>query len=354
LNEIKYSIIVLTFNSEESIEKCVNSIVNQKNFLSYELIIIDNGSTDSTVLILHRLNIKVIQTGRNLGYGGGMNIGAKYAKGKYLIFVNPDIIFPRETLSNLNQLNLDRKTLGCPIILFADKGSDYINALGVQIHPTGISWASHHNEQLGNFLKQEVEFEPFAPSGACFIIERNLFIHLKGFNSQFFMYMEEVEFAWKARLRKIKVKILPDILVFHKYEKKSRLPSYQTKIQLLDRNRLYTLLMNYEKRTLLRLLPLLIILEISMIISFIVQGNLKTKVLVYSELIRSRDLIRKDRQIVQNMREVSDNTILNEMEVNEVPKYMGNEKLFALFFKISRFLIFKLVPEIHPKNKDYH
>lgn len=99
------SVIVLTYNNLEMNKQCINSILKKTAYANYELIIIDNQSTDGTVEYLKELNqwnlsnIKVIFNNKNSGFAGGNNIGIKEAKGDYILLLNNDTVVTRGWLT---------------------------------------------------------------------------------------------------------------------------------------------------------------------------------------------------------------------------------------------------------------
>ncbi|OQX56443.1 MAG: hypothetical protein B5M53_01435 [Candidatus Cloacimonas sp. 4484_209] len=88
---IDISIIIVTYNSGEDIENCLNSVLNEKS-PTYEIIVIDNASTDNTKEVLKKYEkvLTVVYATYNLGYSRANNIGFRYAKGKYIFLLNPD------------------------------------------------------------------------------------------------------------------------------------------------------------------------------------------------------------------------------------------------------------------------
>ena len=87
-SNIKYSIIVPNYNKANYIEDCINSILNQTH-KNYEIIVIDDGSTDSSVEVINKFNISPLKTNR-LQAGGARNLGLRYATGDYIIFLDSD------------------------------------------------------------------------------------------------------------------------------------------------------------------------------------------------------------------------------------------------------------------------
>ncbi len=101
------SVIVLTYNNETMNRQCIDSILNQTAYASYELIIVDNHSTDSTVDYLEELQrqklprVTVILNEENLGFAGGNNCGIRCAKGDYILLLNNDTVVTRGWLTQM-------------------------------------------------------------------------------------------------------------------------------------------------------------------------------------------------------------------------------------------------------------
>lgn len=103
----KISIVVLTYNNEEMNRKCIDSILNSTAYGNFELIIVDNNSTDSTIEFLLELrkenldNVKIIFNKDNIGFAGGNNVGIRASNGEYIVLLNSDTIVSRGWLTNL-------------------------------------------------------------------------------------------------------------------------------------------------------------------------------------------------------------------------------------------------------------
>ena len=101
---IKFSYVIVTYNVEDLIVNCINSILKHEN--NIEIIIIDNNSTDNTIKIIKELNnnnVKLIASPINLGFSKANNIGLRESIGEYVIFLNPDTILI-EPITNYIQL----------------------------------------------------------------------------------------------------------------------------------------------------------------------------------------------------------------------------------------------------------
>ena len=92
------SIIIPHYNGKELLYNCINSIYQNIQIENFEIIVVDNGSTDDSVQNIKQLfsDIVIITNETNVGYSGGCNIGAQNAKGKYLLFLNNDTEHSKE------------------------------------------------------------------------------------------------------------------------------------------------------------------------------------------------------------------------------------------------------------------
>src|SRR3989344_5380571 len=92
INKFKVSIIIVFHNGIGSLLRNLESVRENKSRVSYEVIVVDNGSSGRVKKILKKKYkwVKYIKSPRNIGYSGGNNFGAKYANGEYLLILNPD------------------------------------------------------------------------------------------------------------------------------------------------------------------------------------------------------------------------------------------------------------------------
>ena len=104
VNKITISVIVPFYNSEKHLSKCILSIIEQDNKSKFEIIMVDDGSTDHSLDIIKNFdnnNIKVFSLPENCGPAAARNLGLKKAKGDYVFFVDADDRIEKNTLSLL-------------------------------------------------------------------------------------------------------------------------------------------------------------------------------------------------------------------------------------------------------------
>jgi GT2 family glycosyltransferase len=226
------SVLVLGMNSLQHLGKCISSMLSQEG-TSFEVIYIDNASSDGSSDFVRKNfpKVKVAQNTANSGYTGGNNFGAKNASGKYLLIVNPDTIAQKGWLSSLYHFLKEKEKSGedaiaCSKVVLA-QNPQTVNSLGVFVSCLGFSGS------IGDGQMQEKFTEPlavFAPSGCSFMIRKELFLSMGGFDESLFMYGEDADLGWRAGNRGIKSYCVPSSVIWHNYSKfKGRpMPYYQT------------------------------------------------------------------------------------------------------------------------------
>ena len=97
------SIIIPHYNGEDLLYNCIDSIYKNISIKEFELIVVDNASTDDSINRIKSSfeSVKIISSNSNLGYSGGCNLGATHASGKYLLFLNNDTEHSSEWIEKL-------------------------------------------------------------------------------------------------------------------------------------------------------------------------------------------------------------------------------------------------------------
>ena len=86
------SIVILNYKTKGLVKQCIRNVMVSTSGLEYEIIVVDNGSNDGIEEMMKEIfsDIKFIQTGKNLGFAAGTNVGIRQAQGKYIMLLNPD------------------------------------------------------------------------------------------------------------------------------------------------------------------------------------------------------------------------------------------------------------------------
>jgi GT2 family glycosyltransferase len=204
----------------------------------------------------HFPNVPLLTSSVNGGFGWGNNRAADIAGGKYLVFINPDTVVEHGWFEQLIAVLEGDPQVGMvtPKILLL-RNPDQINSCGNDIHISGLTLCRGLKHQCQAFSQME---DVIAVSGAAFAMRKDLFQAVGGFDEQFFMYMEDADLSWRVRLAGFRIVHVPDSIIWHDYH----LNFGPLKTYLQERNRYLMLLKNLHWRTLIALLPILILAEV--------------------------------------------------------------------------------------------
>ncbi|GIH21242.1 glycosyltransferase family 2 protein [Rugosimonospora africana] len=299
--EPSVSAVVLAWKEEPWLTRCIEALLASTG-VAIEVVIVDNGAEGSSVQTLEKFadhpSVKLVRPGRNLGFAGGSNLGARSATGDYIALVNGDLLVEPTTLHRLVDV-VDGPGVGLAVasVRMADN-VEIINAGANPVHMLGLSWA-------GGLGKPETHAAPVdtaAASGACQLTTRAHWQRLDGFDEEYFAYCEDTELSlrtWRLGLRCVYV---PDAIATHRYEF-SRNPFKQ---YLIERNRLMLVLTLWGPRALAVLAPPLLAFEAVMLALATAQGWGGAKVRGWTWLWRNRDHVRARRRQLRGEGQVPD------------------------------------------------
>jgi len=240
------SIVIVNYNGEQWIRECMKSI-SKLNYSSYEVILVDNASSDISVKLVenHFPWVRIVKNRTNMGCAEGCNIGLKYAKGEIIVFMNMDLCLEPNWLRETIRILESEEKIGACCGKFYD------------FHGKKLQFPSKLDISEGS-LKKCREIKNLY--GAAFATKRDILQKIGVFDSIFFLYYEEIDWSWRLRLAGYKCIFVPTAVAYH--WRGGGGASYEQRRFLTYRNRLRTLIKNCETRTLLSFIPL-IILELS-------------------------------------------------------------------------------------------
>jgi GT2 family glycosyltransferase len=335
----KVTAIIVNWNDKDVIVECIQSILDQ-NRNKIDIIISDNGSKDDSVEFIRKRfpSIKIIENGKNLGFGSAINRGLDIAKGDYLLFLNSDLKLHSKCVGELaNVLESDSNVGGTiPKILHIDQ-QNTINSLGVLINYTGIAYPN----LLGQ--KDPGHQEPFESAcGGIFMLKREVYETVGGFDEDLFLYHEDHDLSWRIRLAGWHLKVIPQAVMYHHYKFNKGILKYYSS----EKNRLHILLKNMEVKTLALISPALIIVEFSQWFHAAINKWFLLKMKSYFEILILLPSILTKRKKQKNLRKVPDKEITRIYQGTLAVSGMDNPLLTKLlspalstYWKIIRHLI---------------
>lgn len=304
------SAVIVNYEAGEGLLECITALAAQNGLL--ETIVVDNGSTDGSITAAAATfdDLQVVTPGRNLGFAGGANAGARVARGELLLFLNPDVCLALGSLSVLAAEFADPSVgvVGPPLDVAVAGDVEY----GATLDPIG---SPVHLPDRGPAL--------YVP-GCALMTRARLFHMLGGFDERFFMFVEDVDYCWRVLLTGLDVRVAQTAPAEHEggavtpggYLTAAGVTSTRLRVVLRERNTLATLLKCYGSPLVWIVAPLYALQSLATAIALAAVGRRRTAMDIagglwwnFRELPRTVDL----RRTVQRSRRRRDREVLGRM-----------------------------------------
>ncbi|WP_066297127.1 glycosyltransferase family 2 protein [Bacillus sp. FJAT-29937] len=262
------SVQIVTFNSEEVIKNCLDSVFNQ-SFPLKEVIIVDNQSSDQTLNVVSAFdNVTLIKNNINRGFAGGHNLGINQTNSDYILVLNPDVILNKDYIKSIIEEMEYNKKIGLAT------GKLYRNFNGQILDSTGIIIKKNRrafDRGSGEFDQGQYDQlkDIFGVSGAAAMYRRKMIedVSIDGqfFDETFFAYKEDVDVSWRAQLLGWKSLFVPGAIAVHsrgwqEEKKRSHVPLFIRQKSYI--NRYFCILKNDVISRFVCHFPIIIVYEI--------------------------------------------------------------------------------------------
>ncbi len=224
-----FSVVVLNWNSLSFLRNCLDSLRRQ-TCRSFELICVDNGSTDGSVEWLESVDMRecvdapseVVFRRINTGFAAGMNVGIRRARGKWVLPLNVDVVLADDFLENAARVfeeNTEVAMVGAKICRYADAPTDEVICTGV--------WLSPHFSVTTKLTDADEQREVFGPAGCCPLFVRKALLAaqldsaLTGdqenqfYDELYFAYGEDVDLYMRLHLLGFRCMYAPSVRAWH-------------------------------------------------------------------------------------------------------------------------------------------
>lgn len=208
------TVCIIAFNSGPTLRACLEHLAVQ-SFRDFETLVIDNASPDpgDAAIAADFPGARLIRNRENLGFTGAGNQGAREARGRWFVLLNPDAYAEPDWLAELLAA-ADRhpQVRAFTSRQMVAETPDVLDGLGDVMSITGIPYRGGYlNPERG----QAWEGEVFSPCGAAMMIDRALFLELGGFDETFFCYGEDVDLGYRLQLAGEPTLLVPTATVHH-------------------------------------------------------------------------------------------------------------------------------------------
>ncbi len=334
------SIVILNYNGEKFLENCLESIFKETK-LNFEVIVVDNNSPDKSGEKFSKKykTCNFILNKKNLGVSEGLNIGIKNSRGKYVVLLNNDLIVAPKWLDYLFEAYEEKgEGLYQPKFLKMND-RNVIDSAGNLINIFGFGFSREKGKE--DFLQYNTIEEIGFAAGTCLFCSKEIFDKIGLLDEKLFAYNEDLDLGWRARLLNYKSYYVPKSIAYHHGSAQWKWSG--EKFYLLERNRWVVLLSNYNIKTILRLFPALLVIEIALLVFFIKKRILLKKLKSYGGVIKLFRHIQKRRKFVKKSRIINDKEIISffssnieaPLEVSDNTSIENFNKLLCILCKIS-------------------
>lgn len=259
----KVSIVILNYNSWDLTFACLKSLEKQ-SYENIEIILVDNGSEEEFRIHNYEFRIKnfrIVYNGENLGFAQGNNVGYKASSfaSDLILFLNNDTIVDKNFLLPLvRKLTSDPKIAGVQPKILNYPQKKIIDSVGSYFINSGFLYHFGHNKKDQNKYNKQQEI--FSMKGACMLFKRKVLEKTGVFDKDYFAYFEETDLCLRIHVAGYKIFYVPKSRIYHLGGGTAR-KLVSSFIQYHSyKNRIYTYLKNFELNTLLKILPIHVLL----------------------------------------------------------------------------------------------
>jgi GT2 family glycosyltransferase len=226
------SIIIVNYRSWKPLLNCLESLLSiEDTKINFEVIVLDNFSNDGQFDFYKNkfIDFIFIENYINSGFSNGCNLGAKVAKGEYLLFLNPDTIITPDTLNTLYTTYKKHSEIGILSCLQVDRKNRFFNQKNLFpsfIQVFGIT-RFFYRKLISKALNEKFKIQdnllyPDWVTGALIFISRDWFKKVNGWNEDYWLYFEDVDICKRISQNKGKVAVTRSATIFHEHGGSSR------------------------------------------------------------------------------------------------------------------------------------
>jgi GT2 family glycosyltransferase len=217
--KIELSVIIVNYNGVHYLKDCIDSLYQNLSNIAFEIIVLDNNSTDDSraYLITNFPEVKLIESKINHGFGKGNNEAVKSAEGSYLLLINNDTVV-LDSISPVLEILKSDATIGVIGINMLNGKKEYLPAAGIfpnfqnmfqmnKLLQIGTEFNS------GNFSNDKYEVDWLG--GSFLLLRRETYNKINGFDEDYFLYVEDVDFSKRIANLGLKRIFLPNYYYVH-------------------------------------------------------------------------------------------------------------------------------------------
>jgi len=351
----RVGVVIATYNPGKYLKPLFRSL-NALNYpkKDFKVFVVDDNPgvslKDEVQSLKDELNVELIENKENLGFAGGNNVGMRKALewgADYVVLLNQDMEVYKDWLGELvNRIELPSHSTGSPlsrcdrlrfevgvvqsmILLMQDK--DKINSTGERLNYIGIGYSGNcqlSQPKAGQPLAEIINYQSMNniisyASGASVLFKSDVLKEIGFFDEDFFMYHEDSDLSWRARMAGWEIGLAEKAICYHDYRFNFKPKTFYW----TEKNRLAFLLKNFAIKTLVLILPMFLVMEVGMVLYSLVTGWFLWKIKSYAWVLANLGQILKKRREIQKRRKVKDRELKKYLVAGIEFGGMGNPLL---------------------------
>ncbi len=300
----RVAIVIVNFNGGALLDKCLATL-RQQTFNALRAIVVDNASSDGSVDGIEQRypEAAVIRLETNVGFAAGNNAGIAAAEGcEWVACLNPDA-FPEpdwlERMLGATAAHPEYAFFGCRLV--QAEHPDRLDGTGDVYHVSGRAWRRDHGKAESEGTNEDGEI--FAPCAAAALYRRDALLEVGGFDESFFCYFEDVDLAFRLRLRGYRCYYVSSARVRHVG---SAITGRRSDFSVYHghRNLVWTYFKNMPAALMWCYLPLHLLLNLVTILDFAARGKAGVILRAKRDAVIGLGRVLRERQAVQASRRV--------------------------------------------------
>lgn len=306
------TLVILNWNGRRYLQTCLDAVFHQ-TFQDFEVLLVDNGSTDDSVPFIRATypQVRLLINDTNLGFAAGNNQAFRASRSTFVATLNNDTqVEPNWLEALVGGMEGDEKIGMCASKMLFAHHPNMINSAGICVDRAGIAW-----DRKGGAPDDPDAIATEPVFGACAgaaLYRRAMLDDVGLFDEEFFAYLEDVDLAWRAQLAGWDAIYVPQARVYHHHSGTSGERS-AFKSRHLGRNKAWTILKNYPAPYIFWYLPIVALYDVASVgYAVLGQQNWASLYGRWLALRRIPDMLRKRRRI-QGHKRVSSSELMRRM-----------------------------------------
>lgn len=226
---IDLSVVIVSYNTKDFLKNCLDSIYKTSKNFSFEIIVVDNASSDNSADLVSReyKDVILIKNSQNLGFSKANNLGVKKSTGRYVLFLNSDTLVYENTLKYMIDFMDENNKVGaatCKLVMPNEKIDDashrgFPTPWNSFTHFSGLAKIFPKTKTFGGYNLGYMDFttthEIDALAGAFMLVRRNAGKDVGWWDEDYFFYGEDLDFCYQLKQKGWKVFYVPDVSILH-------------------------------------------------------------------------------------------------------------------------------------------